>query len=397
MRDWIAQRAARVEGSRTILANQKAEELRRKGHDILSLSVGEPDFPTPDVVKDAAKKALDENFTKYTASQGILELREVIAERSQRVNKIPTDAAHTLVTPTKHALFASLMALVEPGDEVVITDPCFVSYSPQIRLFGGVPVYVPLRKQHAYGLRADDLAQVVTKKTKAVMLCSPNNPTGMTDDAAQVRAVVDLAGEKDFVLISDEIYERVLYDGKHLSPASLPGGAERTITINGLSKSHSMTGWRTGWLHAPDPIFSAIAKLQTHTITQVTSFVQKASLAALRAPDETVRRMVDEFRARRDLIVQEIGKTPGWSILPPKGAFYAWPEFDHGVGADELADFLLTEAKVVAVSGTAFGPSGANHLRLSYATSREKIAEAFRRIREALPKLETSNPTPKAR
>ncbi len=397
MRNFLAERAAKAEPSRTIMASQKADEMRRQGIDVISLTVGEPDFPTPAHIKDAAKRALDEDFTKYTASAGILELREAIADKSRRENQIPTDAAHTLVTPTKHALFASIMAVVEPGDEVLITDPCFVSYAAQIRLMGGTPVYVPLRKEANYSIRAEDVRARVTKKTKLLMLCSPNNPTGMLDEPAEIKGIVDVAVDKDFLLLSDEIYEKLVYEGRHVSPASLHGGAERTITINGLSKSFAMTGWRVGWLHAPDPLFKPIANLQTQTITQVTSFVQKASIEALRGPQESVEKMKQEFQARRDLVVQEVAKTSGMSILKPAGAFYAWPELDYGMGADAFADLLLEKAHVAVVSGTAFGPSGKNHVRMSYATSRTKIQEAFRRLRDVVPTLPGQKPVLKAK
>lgn len=373
---------ANIPASKTIMMSQRADEMKRKGIDVVSLTVGEPDFPTPDFIKDAAKKALDDNFTKYTASAGIVELREAIAARSKKANGIPTDAAHTLVTPTKHALFASIMATVNPGDEVLMTDPCFVSYPSQVLLASGKPVWVPLRKEAAYGIRADDVQKLITKKTKMLMLCSPNNPTGMTDDPKELKAIVDLANDHDFLLCSDEIYEHILYEGKHVSPASLPGGAERTITINGLSKSYAMTGWRTGWLHAPSPVFEAIAKIQTQTITQVTSFVQKGSLAALQGPQDSVTKMVAEFRKRRDLVVEECTKTPGFELMTPKGAFYAWPRFGLEMTSDVYSEFLLEKARVAVVSGSAFGPSGEGHIRMSYATSPEKLREAFKRIRE---------------
>lgn len=371
------------------MANQRAEEMRKRGIDVLSLTVGEPDFPTPQHVKDACVRALAENKTKYTASAGILELREAIAEKSRRENGIPADAARTLVSPTKHALFVSFMATLEAGDEVLLPDPGFVSYAPQVRFFGGVPVYVPLREENDFSIDAEDLAAAVTRKTKLILLCSPSNPTGMVDEPEQVKAVVDLAVDRDLLIVSDEIYEKVLYEGRHVSPASLPGGAERTITINGLSKSFAMTGWRSGWLHAPDPVFSAIARIQTQTITQVPTMVQWASLAALQGPQDSVKAGVAEFRARRDLVVAEAKNTPGWTLRTPKGAFYAWPGLDVGVDGDTYAKFLLEEARVAVVAGSAFGPSGTNRIRISYATSRERLKEAFERIRAAMPKLQS--------
>jgi aspartate aminotransferase len=388
----LAERSA-IEASKTIQASARADALRRQGIDVVNLTVGEPDFPTPDHVKQAAKSALDANFTKYTPSPGIPELREAVAEKSRRENGLDTDAAHTLITPTKHALFATVMASVNPGDEVLLTDPCFVSYPSQVRLAGGVPVWVPLRREHGYGLRAEDVQARITPKTKLLMLCSPNNPTGMMDEPDEVKAIVDLANDHDFFLVSDEIYEKIVYDGRHVSPASLPGGAERTVTINGLSKSYAMTGWRTGWLHAPSPLFEAIARIQTQTITMVTSIVQKATLAALQGPQESVERMRQEFQARRDLVVEEIGRTPGFDLLAPQGAFYAWARFQQPVTSDAMAEFLLEKARVATVPGSGFGPSGEGHLRLSYATSRENLREAFRRIREALPQLASKTAT----
>lgn len=390
MKSHVAARMAAVEASRTMVASQKAEALRRQGVDVISLTVGEPDFNTPDHVKDAAKRALDENFTHYTAPNGIEELRQAIAEKSQRENKIATDAAHTIVTPTKFALFSTLLATVDPGDEVLVTDPCFVSYVPQIKLCGGVPVRVPLNPAEGFSINAEEVQKRITKKTKAIMLCSPSNPTGMLDKPDQVKAVVDLAKDHDFLIISDEIYEKLIYDGgKALSPASLPGGGERTVTINGLSKSFAMTGWRIGWLHAPDPVFGAIAKIQTQSLTHITSIVQKAALAALQGPMTSVDTMREAFRKRRDLVVEEIKKTPGLTLQnKPAGAFYAWPRFDAPVDSDAMAEFLLEKAHVGVVAGSAFGPTGDKHFRISYATAEPKLKEAFKRIREALPKLQ---------
>lgn len=388
MRDLISDRANRLEGSSTILVNQKADELRRKGIDVLSLAIGEPDFNTPEHVKEAAKRAIDDNFTRYTPSAGIPELREAIAEKSRRDNKIPCDAKHIVVSPTKLGLFASVGALVNPGEEVLLTDPCFVSYAPQVRFAGGVPVYVPLSADNGYSIRAADVAEKITKKTKLIMLCSPSNPTGGTDDPDEIRGVVELANDHDFAIISDEIYEKILYEGRHVSPASLPGGAERTITINGLSKSFAMTGWRIGWMIAEGRILDAIAKIQTQSITHITSFVQKASVAALNGPQEPVKRMVDEFRTRRDLLMKEVKTVPGWTSTTPKGAFYLWPRFDQDMTSQEMCNYLLEDAHVALVPGSAFGPGSDRNLRISYAASAAKLAEAMRRIRESLHRLE---------
>lgn len=388
MRNLLSERAANLEGSTTILMNMKAEELKRKGINVLSLAVGEPDFPTPDHVKLSAKKALDENFTKYTPSPGIPELRDAIAEKTKKENGIPCEPGHVVVTPTKLALFNSVVSLVNPGDEVLMPDPCFVSYAPQVKFAGGVPVYVPTRAADDYSIRADEVQKRITKKTKLIMLCSPSNPTGGLDDPTELKGVVDLANDHDFAILSDEIYEKVLYEGKHVSPASLPGGWERTITINGLSKSFSMTGWRAGWLVAPPAFYPALAKVQTQTITHITSFVQKAMVDAIRGPQDSVKRMVSEFKVRRELVLKELAKVPGWETSKPKGAFYVWPRFSQKMSAEDLCSYLLEDAHVALVPGTGFGPSGKDHVRISYAASREILKEALGRVRASIEKKE---------
>jgi aspartate aminotransferase len=396
MRDLVSDRANRLEGSSTILVNQKADELRRKGIDVISLAVGEPDFNTPDFVKEACKKAIDENFTRYTPSPGIPELREAIAKKSRDDNQIPCKAGDVIVSPTKLGLFAAVSSLVNPGEEVLLTDPCFVSYAPQVKFNGGTPVYVPLSADNNWGIRADDVAERITKKTKLIMLCSPSNPTGGIDDPAELKAIVDLANDHDFAIISDEIYEKLVYEGRHVSPASLPGGYERTITINGLSKSFAMTGWRIGWVIAPEPFYTPISKIQTQSITHITSFVQKAAVTAIQGPQDSVRNMRDEFKARRDLLLNEIKTIPGWSATRPAGAFYLWPTFNQKMTSVELCNYLLEEAHVALVPGSAFGPASDRNVRISYAASTAKLTEAMRRIRDAMQRLERK-PIPRSR
>lgn len=388
MRNLLSERGAKMEGSSTIAMNAKADELKRKGVNVISLAVGEPDFNTPDFVKESAKKALDANFTKYTVSPGIPELREAIAEKSKKENGIACEAGNVIVTPTKLGLFNSIMSLVNPGDEVLIPDPCFVSYAPQIKFAGGVPVYVPTHEADGFGLRAAEVQKKITKKTKLIMLCSPSNPTGGVDDPKDVKGIVDLAVEHDFAILSDEIYEKVLYEGKHVSPASLPGGAERTITINGLSKSFAMTGWRAGWLVSPPAFYPTIAKIQSQTITHITSFVQKAMVDAIRGPQDSVKKNLEEFRARRDLVLKELATVPGWSTVKPKGAFYVWPRFTQKMSAEQLCTKLLEDANVATVPGDGFGPSGKDHIRISYAASQPTLKEAIGRIRDAVAKME---------
>ena len=369
-----------MEASPAVRSSGLVTERRSRGEKVLSLSIGEPDFPTPAHIVEAGKKALDDGFTKYTPAVGFKDLREAIAEKSRRENQIPAKPENVLVAPTKHTLYMTCMALLEDGDEAVIPDPGWVSYGPMVVLAGAKPV--PLRAADKQGFvpSPDDLAEAITPRTRMILLNSPSNPAGSVYPRETMTAVADLAQDHDLVVVSDEIYEKILYDGEHVSPASLDGMFDRTVTVNGFSKTYSMTGWRLGWLVAPRSILQQVSKVQEHSITCATAFAQKAGVAALRGPTEPLQTMVAEFRARRDLILAELGRIDRVTTFHPAGAFYVFPKFDLPLDDATLAEKLLKEAQVAVTPGSAFGEAGAGHLRLSYAASRETITEALRRI-----------------
>ncbi len=383
----FAKRVTSIESSPTIRISNLVTEMKARGEKVLSLSVGEPDFPTPAHIVEAAKKALDDGFTKYTSSVGIKELREAVAEKSVKENQIPAKPENVLIAPTKHTIYMACMALLEPGDEALIPDPGWVSYGPMVTLAGATPVPVRAADERGFVPSADDLVDLITPRTRMVMLNSPSNPAGSVYPRETMKAIADLAEDYDLVVVSDEIYEKILYEGEHVSPASLDGMFDRTVTVNGFSKTYSMTGWRLGWLVAPTPIFKEISKVQEHSITCATAFAQKAGVAALRGPTQPLREMVAEFRARRDLILAELAKIDRVSCFRPAGAFYVFPRFDVPIDDGILAEKLLQEAKVALTPGSAFGEAGAGHERLSYAASRETIAESLRRIGEVVSKL----------
>ncbi|HYM39705.1 MAG TPA: pyridoxal phosphate-dependent aminotransferase [Thermoplasmata archaeon] len=383
----FAKRVTSIESSPTVRLSNLVTEMKARGEEILSLSVGEPDFPTPTHIVEAAKKALDEGFTKYTSSVGIRELREAIAEKSGKENRIPAKPENVLVSPTKHTLYMTCMALLEAGDEAIIPDPGWVSYGPMVVLAGARPVPVRAADEEGFVPTAEAVSEQITPRTRLIILNSPSNPAGSVYPRATMKGIADLAQDHDLVVVSDEIYEKILYEGEHVSPASLDGMFDRTVTVNGFSKTYSMTGWRVGWLVAPPPIFKEISKVQEHTITCATAFAQKAGVAALRGPSEPLRKMVAEFRARRDLICAELAKIDQVSTFRPGGAFYVFPKFDVPLEDAALGEKLLKEAKVAITPGSAFGEAGAGHERLSYAASRETITEAVRRIGEVVAKL----------
>ncbi len=383
----FAKRVTSIESSPTIRLSNLVTEMKARGEKVLSLSVGEPDFPTPAHIVEAAKKALDEGFTKYTSSLGIKELREAIAEKSAKENQIPAKPENVLVAPTKHTIYMACMALLEPGDEAIIPDPGWVSYGPMVVLAGAKPVPVRAADEDRFVPSVDAIAESITPRTRLLMLNSPSNPAGSVYPRETMNGIADLAKDHDLVVVSDEIYEKILYEGEHVSPASLDGMFERTVTANGFSKTYSMTGWRLGWLVAPKPIFQEISKVQEHSITCATAFAQKAGVVALRGPTEPLQQMVAEFRARRDLITAELAKIDRVSCFRPAGAFYVFPKFDIPLDDTALGEKLLKEAKVAITPGSAFGEAGAGHERLSYAASRDTITECVQRVGEVVAKL----------
>ncbi len=373
----------RITASATLAISNLVAEKRRAGTDVVSFSVGEPDFDTPEHVKEAAIKALREGKTKYTPGPGIPELRDAVAAYHKE-GGIPCEARNVTACPAKHGVLMSILAAAGEGDEVILPDPAWVSYAPMVEWSHAKPVGVHLTAENGFRMTPEAVASRITKKTRMIVLNSPSNPTGGVNTAADVKGIVDLAVDHDIWILSDEIYQRLIYDGKHVSPASLPGGWERTFTVDGLSKSFAMTGWRMGWVVAPDAAFKQVDKLQSQSITHVTSFAQYGAVAALNGPQDFVAKMREEFQSRRDIIVAGLRKLPGVTCPEPKGAFYAFPKFDAtawgGLDDETLCHRLIEKANVATTPGSSFGAMGKGHLRFSYATSRERIQEGLRRL-----------------
>lgn len=384
----IATRLTRVKPSGTVRITDQVQKLRREGADVISFSVGEPDFDTPKPVVEAAKRALDAGHTHYTSAWGIPELREAIAEKSRKENAIPYEASNVLVSPAKQAIMYAIMGLVEKGDEVLLADPAWVSYEPLIELAGGTVVRVPATLDTDFRMTPEAVAERVTPKTKMLILNSPANPTGGVQTPEDIRAFVDLARDHDFWILSDELYEKILYEGENLSPASVSGALDHVLTVNGLSKSHAMTGWRLGWLAGPVDTMKQLVKLQQHSLTHPAAFNQHAAVEALRMDQTPIRDMVAEFRARRDLMVQGLRDIPGFQVNEPKGAFYVFPRFDFRMDSMAFAEHLLKNAHVAVTPGAAFGPLGESHLRVSYANSRENLTKGLERIADAVKGLD---------
>lgn len=380
----FSKRVRSIEPSTTVRLSDMIATMRAGGQDILSLAIGEPDFPTPAHIVDAAKAALDAGFTKYTPAAGIRELREAIAEKSRRDNRIPAEPENVLVAPTKHTLFMTCMALLDAGDEAIIPDPGWVSYAPMVILAGARPVPVRAADEEGFVPTADAVAEAITPKTRLLIVNSPSNPAGSVYSREATKALSDLATDHDLVVVSDEIYEKIVYEGEHVSPASLGSMFDRTVTVHGFSKTYSMTGWRLGWLVAPPPLFKEISKVQEHTITCATAFAQKAGVAALRGPTAPLEAMVKEFRARRDLVLKQLADIEGLSTHRPNGAFYVFPKVKARIKSAALCERILKEASVAVTPGIAFGAAGEGHIRISYAASPDTISEGLRRMADVL-------------
>ncbi len=382
-----AGRMQRVAESGTVRMGNMEREMKAKGIKVTSFALGEPDFDTPAHIKEAAIEALRGGFTHYTASKGIPELRQAIAEKSKRENGIGCTPDEVLVTPTKLGIFEAITAFVEEGDEVIVPDPGWVSYVPMVNLAGGRAVNVRLREDEDFRMTPELVQAAMTPRTTMILLNSPSNPTGTVMTEADFKGIADLSRDHNLLVLTDEIYEKLVYEGRHISIAAMDGMYERTITLNGFSKSYAMTGWRIGWLVAHRDLMKPIDKVQQHSLTCCTSFVQKGALAALNGPQKCVEDMFKEFRRRRDYMVQRINSTGLFECRKPSGAFYAFPRYHVKMPSLQLAERLLEQAHVGMTPGSAFGEGGENFLRISYANSMENLEKGMDAVEEAMRQL----------
>jgi aspartate/methionine/tyrosine aminotransferase len=372
-------------------AAARARALEATGREVIHLEIGEPDFDTPRNVSEAAARALlDEGATHYTAANGIAPLREAIAADVKRWKGIDATADQVIVTPgAKPIMFFAMLALVDDGDEVIYPNPGFPIYESMSRYVGGVPVAAPLREAADFRMDTDEVASLITPRTRMIVINSPHNPTGSILTSDDIRRIAELAIEYDLVVLADEIYGRLQYSGEPLSIATLPGMADRTITLDGFSKTFAMTGWRLGYGVIPEWMVPSFNRLVINSVSCTNAFAQAGALEALTGPQDAADAMRTEFIARRQLMVDGLNAISGVSCVMPHGAFYTFPNVSSfGRSSNEIADHLLYDAGVCGLSGTAFGSHGEGHLRFSYANSRENLAKALERIADSLAKLE---------
>jgi aspartate/methionine/tyrosine aminotransferase len=370
----------------------KAKGLEAQGKDIVHLEIGEPDFDTPANIIEAAVEALHDHYTHYGPSAGQPEFREVIAKHLAKTRGIKAEADNVVVTPgAKPIMFFTMLAIVNEGDEVIYPDPGFPIYESMVGFLGGVKKPILLREERDFRFDVNELADLITDKTRLIVLNSPQNPTGGMLDAKDLEDIAEIVRDRDLMILSDEIYSEIIYDGQHHSITSLPGMLEKTIILDGFSKTYAMTGWRLGYGLFPTPGLAAlIAKLQVNATSCTAAFTQQAGIEALTGDQSGARAMLEEFRGRRDVIVDGLNEIPGVTCKMPRGAFYVFPNIkSFGKTSQEMADMLLYEAGVAALPGTSFGPGGEGYLRFSYANSTENIQLALGRIGERLAALTT--------
>jgi len=395
----ISERAKRISPSATLAISAKAKAMQAQGIDVVNFSAGEPDFDTPQPIKDAAIESLQSGFTKYTPTSGTPDLKKAIVEKLKRDNGLDYQPSEVIVSlGAKHSIYNAVLATVNPGEEVIIPAPYWVSYPEIVGMADGKPVYVHTDESTGFTMSIEQLRDAVTPKTRMLILNSPSNPTGGVYDRKQIEQIAELAVDKGFYVLSDEIYEKVIYDGReHVSIASLgPDIKKLTITVNGFSKAYSMTGWRLGYVAAEKEIVSAMDAIQSHSASNMVSFTQPAGVVALNGPQDVVAKMVAEFDRRRAYIVERLNSIDGVSCYMPGGAFYVFPnvsmlygrrfEGNEITGSDAFAEYMLKNANIAMVAGSGFGAD--NYVRLSYATSMEAIAKGLDRMAEAIGKLQ---------
>lgn len=394
----ISARLSAILPSATLAVTAKAKALQAEGVDIVGFGAGEPDFDTPDEVKKAACSALEAGFTKYTPSAGIPELRKAICDKLRDDNGLFYEPSQVIVScGAKHSLFNFFQAVLDPGDEVLIPVPYWVSFPEMVRLAGGRPVFVPTEEADRFRLRREAVDACVTERSRVLIVNSPSNPTGSTLEEEDLAGLASFAEERDLFLVSDEIYEKITYDSfRHVSIASLsPEAKKRTVVVNGFSKTFSMTGWRLGYAAGPKEVIAGMITVQDHSTSNPTSFAQKGALEAMRGTQEEINRRRDEFAERKKLITSLLRRIPGVTFCEPRGSFYIFPNFSTYLGRSfkgktisgsaDLAAYLLEEGKVATIPGEAFGAD--SNLRISFALSRERIETGVERIGAALAEL----------
>lgn len=391
----LSSRATRIKPSPTLAITAKAQELRARGRDIIGFGAGEPDFDTPANIKQAAIRAIDEGFTKYTPVGGIEDLKDAIIAKLKNDNGLEYKRSQVFVScGAKHSLYNIAQVLFESGDEVIVPAPYWVSYPDIVVLADATPVIVQTSEKNGFKLDPADLRKAITSKTRAVVINSPSNPTGATYTEAELRKIADVIAEKKIIAISDDIYEKILYDGMRFTDIASCSSELRdfTIVVNGVSKSHAMTGWRIGYAAGPENVIKAATDFQSQNTSNPTSISQKAAAEALKGSQEAVAMMVGEFQKRRDFIVDGLNSIPGVNCIKPEGAFYVFPNVSGLFGktfkgsalkdSSDVTEFMLENANVAVVPGLVFGND--NHIRLSYATSMRNIEEGLKRIKAAV-------------
>lgn len=376
MRD---RRSLDFEESASLRLTRVAEKLKGQGMKIYPFGIGEPDFTTPDRIITGAMESARKGGTHYTPASGIMDLRVAVSEKLKNKNDIDCTPESVLITPCKYAIYMSIFNMAKPGDEVLMPDPYYLSYPDITKLAGAVPVSVPT--DNDYEIDLDEAAKLVNPRTKLFILNSPSNPTGKVYSERSIRRLSDFILENDLFLLTDEIYEDLIFEGKHFSPASIPELSERTLTINGFSKNYAMTGWRIGYLQGPEDIIKSCTKMQGQSLTCAPSISQYAALEALKSEKE-VFEFRDAFRRRRDLVMKLLGEIDSLSVRKPEGTFYAFPEYHLSMDTEKFCMDLLNEKQVIVTPGTAFGKSGKNHFRISFATSDDVITEGLGRLKE---------------
>ena len=384
----FSQKIGALKGSSTVAISDRARSLQQQGVNVVNLGGGDPDFDTPRHIVDAGVEAIRGGQTHYVASQGIPAFRKAIAEKLSRENGLSYDPDREIVATAsgKLALYIALESLLDPRDEVLYLEPAWVSYRPLIELIGGCPVAVSLSPADNFAVRSTLLERKITPRTKAILINSPNNPTGRVLAPEELQVIREVALKHDLWVVSDEIYEHLVYDGhRHVSIATLPEMRDRTVVVNGMSKAYAMTGWRIGYLAAPSVLSEQILKVQQHVVTCAASFGQTAATEALQGPQDCVKTMRQEYDKRRRRIAEALNSIPGVRCPLPEGAFYFFPEVDYrDYDSWQIAEYLISEAHVAVTPGQAFGEAARKNIRLTYATSMANLLEAVERMRRAL-------------